>query len=602
MLRSFALALSLCVIGAAFTQEPRSAPTAADGEDLAAAAQKAKEASQKLVEIQKAAAATVAKVRNTVAQTVAPSPFSRGSTERDVVDPQDPVERFALLTAGGPLIVQASLTIDGQPFRLGREKLLTDMIALADADKDGRTTWLEAMASPRFTFGRFNNANVQFRDTISRSLDRNSNSQVEPAEARQFLAQFAQGPTFSFGGGPTALRTFVPGLQAAGARHPDLLALLDRDESKSLDVQERSAALTRLKSRDADDNDALEAAEITGELPSSMVRLAVDRPSTAVPPDAILLGPTAMQAAVFTALRQKYKNAHGVLVAESFPLFPELFAALDRDRDGTVELTEVLGLNQVQPHVVLQVEMAAQKANLKIESLAAEIRTVTDQRNKQVLEMPGVRITLTANPSAQPAARNYEMQSKTLLTQFDKDGNGYLDKTELLVPGQFELYDEDGDGKAYPAEIAAGYALQTAPQQTQIVANVVHQSNSLFETVDANSDGRLSLREMRSAGERLTALDKDQDQSIAGREIPEAISVSFALGTGVNSVLTRAINTFSTSASTRSNAAPAWFTRMDRNGDGDVTLKEFLGTEDEFQRLDASGDGLLDSKEARAAK
>ena len=46
---------------------------------------------------------------------------------------------------------------------------------------------------------------------------------------------------------------------------------------------------------------------------------------------------------------------------------------------------------------------------------------------------------------------------------------------------------------------------------------------------------------------------------------------------------------------------PEWFVRMDRNGDGDVTLQT-LGEEEQFKKLDANGDGFIELKEAEAAK
>jgi hypothetical protein len=39
---------------------------------------------------------------------------------------------------------------------------------------------------------------------------------------------------------------------------------------------------------------------------------------------------------------------------------------------------------------------------------------------------------------------------------------------------------------------------------------------------------------------------------------------------------------------------------MDRNRDGDVSRKEWLGTEDEFRRIDTDGDGLISLQEAEA--
>jgi len=198
--------------------------------------------------------------------------------------------------------------------------------------------------------------------------------------------------------------------------------------------------------------------------------------------------------------------------------------------------------------------------------------------------------------------RDFDSIGKQLLRQFDKDGNGYLDMAELAGQRQqLSLYDEDGDGKAYPAEISGYFARQSAPPATQVLANVAQQGNSLFQTLDANGDGRLGLREMRAASERLTALDKDRDQTIAGGEIPETFSVSFASGTGSGAPVERLVATPSTAYRPAISGGPEWFTRMDRNGDGDLTLKEFLGAEADFKRLDTNGDGLLEPAEAKAA-
>ena len=46
--------------------------------------------------------------------------------------------------------------------------------------------------------------------------------------------------------------------------------------------------------------------------------------------------------------------------------------------------------------------------------------------------------------------------------------------------------------------------------------------------------------------------------------------------------------------------APVWFKKMDRNGDGDVSAREFNGPPSLFQRMDPDGDGLISPEEARA--
>ena len=49
-----------------------------------------------------------------------------------------------------------------------------------------------------------------------------------------------------------------------------------------------------------------------------------------------------------------------------------------------------------------------------------------------------------------------------------------------------------------------------------------------------------------------------------------------------------------------SGRGPLWFRKMDRNGDGDVSRREWLGSAEEFRKIDTDGDGLISAEEAEA--
>lgn len=532
--------------------------------------------------------------------------------ERENADPQDPYERFAVLTPGGPVVVQVAITVGGQPFRTLREKVIDDMLAGADKDKDGQAKWEEAAASPRFAFGRAQLGLGQ-RETMIRALDANRDGLVDRSEARMFVGQYFGAPTFSLGGYGTAYGGFAGNvvvvngqMVATGGGQADLRALLDLDADGVLSDKEIAAATERLKSRDADDNDLLYPQEISGNVVAGGRVSAVSQRGRPGAQTSILLGPVATADSVFAALSQQYKSENGDIVPASFAAVPGLFVELDQNEDGKLQQAEVLALNDVQPHIELAADIGSADAKgVTLKSVAEGLTKVSESADNAVLEFPGTRLSLFASRAA-PQTINYEQQASAYLSRFDADKNGYLEKSELPenVFQQVAAWDENEDGKIFAEEMTASLARQAAPLTSQVVANVASQGNSLFQKLDQTGDGRLSLREMRVASTHILALDKDGDKKLSLQEIPATISVSFGLGNAAASYRVVAAGRGPAPAppAAPNNGAPEWFTRMDRNGDGDVTLKEFLGDEAEFKQLDTNSDGFIEAKEASAVE
>ena len=143
-------------------------------------------------------------------------------------------------------------------------------------------------------------------------------------------------------------------------------------------------------------------------------------------------------------------------------------------------------------------------------------------------------------------------------------------------------------------EIAAG---QTDPSGlAQVSVGAVVEGSPLWSIADLDSDNRLSIREQSGVQSMLASLDQNGDGAVSSEEIPTRIRLGVALGPHVHTLLARLTEPIPRPEG--SAEAPDWFASMDANGDGDLSVREFVGTRDQFVALDKNGDGLLSVKEA----
>ncbi len=127
---------------------------------------------------------------------------------------------------------------------------------------------------------------------------------------------------------------------------------------------------------------------------------------------------------------------------------------------------------------------------------------------------------------------------------------------------------------------------------SRIEVSVKQDGKSLFSEIDRNKDRRLALREIRSAKEVLSQFDMNGDGSFAETELGTEYSLTFGLGQPeIRRVLAYVINEHDGDEFERRPAGreglsgPEWFRRMDRNQDGDVSPREFLGRSDQFRQM-----------------
>jgi Ca2+-binding EF-hand superfamily protein len=228
--------------------------------------------------------------------------------------------------------------------------------------------------------------------------------------------------------------------------------------------------------------------------------------------------------------------------------------------------------------------------------------------NRRRIVTGGDSLELLPPQSLQQNERNLVSNYTSQFEFADQDKNDYLDAREAqqyyIFNGLFEELDANGDEKVFLPELRTflDARLGAARSRTRLV--VADRGRNLFDLMDGNRNGTITPRELVTGKGRALGWDADEDGKLTDAEIPRFFRLAFRPGKPSiqNSQYFGGEESLSSpTGQGRSNlpGAPAWFPGMDRNRDGDVSRREFLGPIADFDRLDADGDGLVSVEEAK---
>ncbi|MEM8911056.1 MAG: EF-hand domain-containing protein [Planctomycetota bacterium] len=134
----------------------------------------------------------------------------------------------------------------------------------------------------------------------------------------------------------------------------------------------------------------------------------------------------------------------------------------------------------------------------------------------------------------------------------------------------------------------------------QVSFGAVNDGYPIIPVLDRNQDGRLTERELRQVSERLRELDTNDDDRLSEEDLKPVIRVAMGHGLCVQDYLgtVRGVGRGEAARSPQMDPAPDWFVTLDKNGDGDLSEQEFVGTREQFATLDQDADGLVSIREA----
>ena len=519
-----------------------------------------------------------------------------------------PAERIVLLTDAGPLLIDLHMTIDGLPYQESFSKVVDDVMKIADDDGDGIVAWEDMMAHPRFRQGQFGNppsTTYQASQEMIRQYDTTKNRRVDPDELVRYLGS---GQNTS---NPLILYTSNYRRTLNRDSSP-IRRWLDKNDDLTLDAEEIKNASERLRLRDANDDDVLLESELAESNASQNNMVARRRPGdTQYLPKVgwhldsnVLWSDIRVAWSDFFALGQSVqKNDLGVTSS--------IFEQLDIDDDEELDNIDMEMLAEVDPHLSINVELAANDsraaATVELKAMrlpSDDIESIVQQPNRITLNLAKSSIDIFAKDLIGYAA--YDQQAMNFLQQGDGDKNGYLDEDEFGGVAQFfngvefAVADLDENVQVTEEELTTLLEQRNIVSRNQVSVRADDQDDALFPSIDLNSDGRIDSREMAAVEESLLSLDGNGDGEVDLHELQGSMLVGVVRG-GNRGTILNGDTTFQVpqAASQPSESTPPWFIAMDRNRDQGISWREFLGTRQQFDELDADRDGFLVSDEVQ---
>ncbi len=494
-------------------------------------------------------------------------------------------ERFLFFTPRGPLIVELVIAIDGAPYKSVTDGLIDRLLETADG---APLTWEQGLYDVRFLGLRMNQPPAEDMDLEAQiaQWDANTNGTVEADEVRAYIG----GPMNAANADQDAVGATLTNDESATRSVLDRWwRVMDTDRNGRLAPEEAAAVRNTLVQYDTDDDEVVYLRDV---LPSQLS----GNTRRETPP---MLAQHLTELTNWNSVSYQFDERYlheGELSAASFPLDPDLFGLLDLNGDEFLRNSEIARLAEIAPHLIINVNFGTsphREPGLVVLSSLSQVTPNPQEKssNRARFDISGARLMFRSADAG--GSESTQRAAEQFIRRLDANGDGYLDAEEasgspLSTGERFSILDADDNEMLVADELLTALTWSQAARLTDVTIGIRSEEHSAFTALDTNGDGRLTSREQQSAEQNLMALDTNADGIVRYSELPSTIAVEIRRADG--------------SATDESgDAGPSWFTSMDTNDDGDISRREFLGSDEQFEMLDANEDGLIDQREAEAA-
>jgi Ca2+-binding EF-hand superfamily protein len=519
------------------------------------------------------------------------------------------VQDLVYLADSGPVLIRLHIRVDGKPLHDAWGEFTVNLFHYLDLDGNGVLSQAEIDRAPKpqillqlLRGGVFDPNAVRNRQALDLGV-----SLVAGKVKREGLANYYR---------LSGVEPFMAFVRDRSGQSDSLTEAMFRhlgaDKDGRLSKDELLAAPTTLGKLDLNDDEMIDREEILPSLAGGEPGRPIARERVELLSDEsafmVLLPEDSPTRLAYVLMTRYDKDKNQKLSRTEISLAQSVFEQLDRDQDGELDARELAKFLKVQPpHLEVTVELGSSD-NVYLSNPDSPLLAATRRTENDLLAMTLGDSHLDLGASGGSFA-SFSAIRQFLLNQFqmaDITKRGYLDSTQgeqnPFLRDLFASADRDGDGKLYAKELATYLDLLGQAVASSTVLLITDHGRGLFELLNVHHDGRLRQRELRSAWNKLATWDKSQAGFLTRRELPHQFELVLSRGQSGALVpigdVTPPPGSGIDLPSMTSARGPLWFRKMDRNGDGLVSLREFLGSTEDFKRIDTDGDGLLSPEEA----